>query len=132
MPIGAEAANILPHCGGRRFWCQPLAHTLVVRRRGSLRLCSKGGNVLSWGCSHGRRGKRGVIQPLGALMAFINSFARQQCIIEAGATPRDVHHHPSRVWQLWRTKQWSAKRAEVAGHDGRQHRDRTSHEDDSF
>ena len=92
MPIGAEAAQILPHSASRRF---------------------------VW------HGKRRVIQPLGALMAFINSFASQQCIIEAGAAPRNVPHHPSKVWQLWRTKQRSAKRAR---HDGRQHR----HEEDHF
>ena len=81
-------------------------------------------------CGGGRFfcGKRWVIELLRALMAFINSFAWQQCIIEAGAAPRDVPHHPSRVWQLWRTKQRSAKRAEVARHDGRQHR----HEEDHF
>ena len=78
------------------------------------------------------RGKSWVIQPLGALILFINSFASQQCIIEASAAPRDMPHHPSRVWQLWRTKQWSAKRAEVARHDGRQHPHRTRHEDDRF
>ena len=97
MPISAEAAQILPHCGCR---CG----------------CDKG-----W-----------VIQPLGALMAFINSFASQQCTIEAGVAPGEVPHHTSRIWQLWGTKQRSAKRAEVAGHDGRQHWDRTSHEDDRF
>ena len=81
-------------------------------------------------CGGGRFfcGKRWVIELLRALMAFINSFAWQQCIIEAGAAPRDVPHHPSRVWQLWRTKQWSAKRAEVARHDGCQH----LHDDDPF
>ena len=46
----------------------------------------------------------------------------------AGGAPRDVPHHPSRVWQLWRTKQWSAKCAEPARLNGRQHR----HEDDHF
>ena len=65
-------------------------------------------------------GKRWVIQPLGALMAFSNRFASQQCIIEAGAAPPEVPHHPSRVWQLWRTTQWSTKRAERARRDGRQ------------
>ena len=99
MPIGEEAAHILPHSASQRF---------------------------VW------HGKRWVIQPLGALMAFINSFASQQCIIEAGVAPREVPHHTSRVWQLWCTKQRSAKRAEVAGHDGHQHWDRTSHEDHSF
>ena len=79
-------------------------------------------------CVIGAEAAHCVIQLLRALMAFINSFASQQCIIEAGAAPRDVPHHPSRVWQLWRTKQRSAKRAEVARHDGRQHR----HEEDHF
>ena len=65
-------------------------------------------------------GKPWVIQPPGALMVLINSFALQQCIIDAGATPPEVPHHPSRVWQLWRTTQRSAKRAEVARRDGRQ------------
>ena len=99
MPIGEEAAQILPHSASRRF---------------------------VW------HGKRRVIQPLGALMAFINSFALQQCIIEVGVAPREVPHHTSRIWQLRRTKQRSAKRAEVAAHDGRQHWNRTSHEDDRF
>ena len=97
MPISAEAAQILPHCGCR---CG----------------CDKG-----W-----------VIQPLGALILFINSLALQQCFIKAGGAPRGVPHHTSRIWQLWGTKQRSAKRAEVAGHDGRQHWDRTSHEDECF
>ena len=74
-------------------------------------------------CGGGRFvcGKRWVIQPLGALMAFSNRFASQQCIIDAGGAPREVPHHPSRVWQLWRTTQRSAKLgAECARRDGRQ------------
>ena len=83
-------------------------------------------------CVIGAEAAHCVIQLLRAIMAFINSFASQQCIIEAGVAPGEVPHHTSRVWQLLRTKQRSAKRAEVAGHDGRQHRDKTRHEDDHF
>jgi hypothetical protein len=60
-------------------------------------------------------------------MAFINSFAWQQCIIEAGAAPRDMPHHPSKVWQLWRVrsgaKQQSAERAELARRNAHQYSD---------
>ena len=86
-------------------------------------------------CGGGRFvcGKRWVIQPLGTLMAFSNRFASQQCIIAAGAAPPEVPHHLSRVWQLWRTTQRSAKRPERARRDGRQQpHHRTRHEDDRF
>ena len=77
----------------------PAGAAQSLRHRSYLQLRSNG-DVLSRGCSGSWVGKGRGIQPLGALTAFINMFARQQAIVEVGSAPCDVPHHPSRDQQL--------------------------------
>ena len=50
----------------------------------------------------------------------------------SGTAPGEVSHHPSMVWELWRTKQWPAKRVERARRNGCQQPHRTRHDNDRF